>query len=195
MEIDWGPVIGGLGGAFLTGILLVLGGMLAGSFAWRQTKNWDRQRGRELAFKRWARLLQGAIESFCHALDRYESCRKRPVLTELCFNFLHIHSSGDRASQEGYEGEIARVDGARVDDLKALQRRADAVFHDIKLRKYWRTVSLDSIKPSEREYVLAEDDAVLRSVAERIARGTTGNRRDWAEFGEWLRKEVLKTKK
>jgi hypothetical protein len=186
MEIDWGSLIGGLGGAFVAGILLVLGG----SSAWRRTKNWDRQRDRELAFKRWAHLFQGAIEAFCEAFCEYESWKKsRAVLTELCFNFLHIHNLADTGSHEGYQDEIAEVDSDRKDDFNILRRSADNALHQIELRRYGRMVPLDSIKHSEREYTIAEDGAVLRGVAEQIASATRGERETWEKFARWLGRE------
>ncbi len=193
MEIDWGPVIGGLGGASLTGILLVLGGIIA----WRRRKNWDREKDRELAFKEWVRLFQRAIEAFCEAFDDYQSSRKgRPVLTELCFNFLHVHNLADTGSHEGFQDEMAEVNSSRSSDFKALRKAADDVFHEISLPRYWRAaIPLDSIEHSKREYAIAANDAVLVSVAQRIAEGTSRDSAKWEKFGEWLRKEVLKTKK
>lgn len=189
MIIDWGSLIGGLAGAFLAGSFVVVGG----SIAWRRTKNWDRQRDRELAFKRWAHLFQGAIEAFCDALCEYESCKKsRPVLTELCFNFLHIHNLADTGSHEGYQDEIAEVDSGKKEIFKTLRKSADNVLHQIELRRYGRMVPLDSVKRPEREYTIAEDGAVLASVAEQIASATRGEAAIWRNFEKWLRREKVR---
>lgn len=186
MEIDWGSLIGGLAGAFLGAISVVI----VGIGGWQLTKEWDRRRDRELSYKRWLHLFQGAIEAFCDALGEYESCKKsRPVLTELCFNFLHIHNLADTGSHEGYQDEIAEVESGREDDFKTLRRSADNALHQIELRRYGRMIPLDSVKRPEREYTIAEDGAVLRSVAEQIASATRGEAARWADFADWLRRE------
>lgn len=183
MEIDWGSLISSLAGALVAGIFVVV----AGGVGWHLTKEWDRRRDRELSYRRWLHLFQGAIEAFCEALREYESSKKnRPVLTELCFNFLHIHSLADTGSHEGYQDEMAKVDSCLEVHFTELRKKVDNVLHEIKLRKYWRMIPLDSIKRSEREYTIAEDGAVLRSVAEQIASATRGERETWKEFAGWL---------